>query len=53
MWNGGRMYTVLLEFVSGKDCMLWSQVIFGIVCDVGCRFTGVWGAFALRDRDGG
>ena len=45
MRNGGRMYTVLLEFVSGKDCMLRSQVLFGIVCDVWLPFDGCLGRF--------
>lgn len=39
------MYTVLLEFVSGKDCMLWSQVFFGIVCDVWLPFDRCLGRF--------
>ena len=39
------MYTVLLEFVSGKDCVLRSQVLFGIVCDVWLPFDGCFGRF--------
>ena len=45
MRNGGRMYTVLLEFVSGKDCMLRPQVFFGIVCDVWLLFDRCLGRF--------
>ena len=45
MRNGGRMYTVLLEFVSGKDCMLRSQVLFGIVCNVWLPFDRCFGRF--------